>query len=242
MSRRQRRGGNLVLQGDPKSSLNSASKGPSSSLKKFVDRFNLESIVRGRDESTFNSFFEKARIEERPRQDMFFSACKRGVISIVRDAINLGADVNWRYKPKNITALHIAAAYGWDSIAKLLVKHDAIVFIEDSEGCTPLHYACRNGHNTTVDILLNAKANIECITKIGETPLFKAVEYGHEKTVRLLLTRGCDKNCTLTVRGRLAYTPLDLARDKGHPTIVRILKMFKVRDSGRRTYVKWIRK
>ena len=205
---RQRRGGQFAQQGNPEvvSQDKRDATHPTSSLKAFVDSFNVDSILRSRDAGKFNSLFGTARFEKGPRNDMFLEGCKRNLVQVVRDCLELGVDINRRQRPKNTTPLHTAAANGSIGVVKLLIDAKAMIFLEDVEGNTPIHYACRCGHVDIVNALLDAGANIECQTRIGETPLFKAVEFGHEKVVDQLLGRGCSKDCTLTVRGRLVHS------------------------------------
>jgi len=52
------------------------------------------------------------------------------------------------------------------------------------------------------------------------TPLHKAAGDGRLEVVRLLLAKGADRG----LQTRAGRTPLDLARQGGHPAVVRLLE------------------
>ena len=95
----------------------------------------------------------------------------------------------------------------------------------NSPGCnyrycfTPLFGAAYAGYNDEVRFLMERGANVNRKTNWGSTALMVAAYKGHESTVRLLLSYGADPNAEWD-----GDTPSSVARDKGHPEIVELLR------------------
>lgn len=93
----------------------------------------------------------------------------------------------------------------------------------DKEGRTPLVLACTRGELLDMaTTLLNLGANINAYRpgSHGGFPLHHAAKRGLEKTVTLLLSRGADPLC-INDDGQ---TPLEMARSRGHVSVVRLLE------------------
>lgn len=93
----------------------------------------------------------------------------------------------------------------------------------DKEGRTPLILACTRGDLLEMAItLINMGANINSYKPgvHGGTPLHHAAKRGLDKTVTMLLSRGANP---LAINDD-CQTPLDMARAKGHVTVVRIIE------------------
>jgi ankyrin repeat protein len=92
------------------------------------------------------------------------------------------------------TALHLAAFFGRDDAARLLVSRGADV---DARGRgwmtgTPLHSAAAGRHAGVLDVLLEAGADPNARQSGGWTPLHAAARNGDVASVRLLLAAGAD--------------------------------------------------
>lgn len=61
--------------------------------------------------------------------------------------IQQGADVNARATWGWYTPLHVACKYGYEDVAKCLLKHGAKWHIRDKYRATPLRWAIRSGHS-----------------------------------------------------------------------------------------------
>lgn len=114
---------------------------------------------------------------------------------------------------------------------KALRRSGASLEWVDKEGRTPLILACTRGELLDMAItLLTLGANINVYrpgTHRG-TPLHHAAKRGLEKTVTLLLSRGANP----MVINDVGLTPLQMARNRGHISVVRILEEHMCLFSG----------
>ncbi len=85
-----------------------------------------------------------------------------------------------------MTALHWAAAQGYNDIIKLLLDFGANINPQNAQGNTPLHLAARNGNLSTVRLLLARGANVTMVNRQGQTPLALARQYHRSAIVDLL--------------------------------------------------------
>ena len=77
---------------------------------------------------------------------------------------------------KNWTALHVAAAYGMESIVRTLIeKGDAKVDTLNSEGWSPLMEACRRNYASLVELLLSKGADPNREIPIQDSSLANSV-------------------------------------------------------------------
>ncbi|KAL1464172.1 hypothetical protein WDU94_003844, partial [Cyamophila willieti] len=123
------------------------------------------------------------------------------------------------------TAIHLASEYGHDEILRTFIRWNANVNCRDTEGCTPLHYACQRNLPSTVRMLITVgKANVQLRnTKTGWVPLHVAAYMGHKDVVLVLLSL----DTPVRPRTQNKETPTDLARDRGHYEVERILQHYK---------------
>ncbi|KAG0599459.1 hypothetical protein M758_12G153700 [Ceratodon purpureus] len=106
---------------------------------------------------------------------------------------------------------------------KALRRDGASLEFLDKEGRTPLILACTRGDLfEMVLMLLNLGANIKAYRPgtYGGYPLHHAAKRGLDKTVLLLLSRGADP---LAVNDD-SLTPLDMARNRGYVSVVRMIE------------------
>ena len=75
------------------------------------------------------------------------------------------------YCPCGFTALHVAAMHGHNSVAKLLIEHNADVNVRDCDGSTPLHIASCHGKVSIIKLLVHSGAKINGRTFNLSTPL-----------------------------------------------------------------------
>ncbi len=84
------------------------------------------------------------------------------------------------------TALHIAAAYGYDEITAELLAAGANVDARDHLGNTPLILAAQSGQLASARMLLSAGADRNAASLAGGSALSYASGYGHRDLVQAL--------------------------------------------------------
>ena len=135
----------------------------------------------------------------------------------------LASQMNIR-RVEGMTALHEACCNGEVAMAKALLKMGTGVKAEDEWCETPLHKACYHGHEGVVKLLVKAGAEVEAANKDGCTPLFMASldrsAGGHCGVVKQLLTAQANLEA---VHVKSGWTPLLLASDAGHTSVVKVL-------------------
>ncbi len=92
--------------------------------------------------------------------------------------------------PRDVTDLHIAAAFGLEELTEELLQQGACVDAYDSQRNTPLHNASTNGHINTIKCLLEKIAISESTDRHRFGAMKQAAVAGHEPATRFLLNTG----------------------------------------------------
>ena len=111
------------------------------------------------------------------------------------------------------TALHLAAFFGQEAAAKLLLERGAepnVVARNASIVVTPLHSAAASSHPAIVKLLLAAGADVNAAQDGGFTPLHSAANNDDRESAEALLEAGADA----TLRTDEGKTAADLAGDR----------------------------
>uniref|UniRef100_K3X801 U-box domain-containing protein n=1 Tax=Globisporangium ultimum (strain ATCC 200006 / CBS 805.95 / DAOM BR144) TaxID=431595 RepID=K3X801_GLOUD len=156
-------------------------------------------------------------------------------ISILQELVAQKADLNLVTKrgPGSFscgwTPLHIACAYGLETLSLKLIRAGANVNVMNSVKWTPLYDACHRGYSTVARELLKAGAKHDVICPEfavcpfpGQHPLAEAARQGHIETVKILLEWGVDKNAV----NKLGWTALHEAAYHSRLPIVRMLVVY----------------
>jgi glycerophosphodiester phosphodiesterase len=117
-------------------------------------------------------------------------ATKANAKSIVGMLVEAGVDINWQDKTGE-TALHIAARFGHDECARVLLKGTAeqkadVELAENSFAWTPLHIAAVDGHLSVAKLLVDAGADVKKADSSGWTAKEHAALRGHMPIAHLL--------------------------------------------------------
>ncbi|CAB3407274.1 unnamed protein product [Caenorhabditis bovis] len=161
-------------------------------------------------------------------------AAMKGSLAVVRELMMIDKAMVIQAKTKTLeaTTLHMAAAGGHANIVKILLENGANAEDENSHGMTALHLGAKNGF---VSILEAFDQNLwrRCSRKTGLNALHIAAYYGNSDFVNEML-----KHVPASIRSEppiynhhvnkefsteYGFTPLHLAAQSGHDSLVRML-------------------
>jgi ankyrin repeat protein len=148
--------------------------------------------------------------------DQFYQTIRNDDLPALRALVAAhGTDVR---DAAGLTPIMLAAAFGSDDAAKLLVEAGADVKAAKNDGITALHLAWHS--EAVVRLLLERGADVDAKTQVGSTPLFVAASAnGTAGVVAQLLERGADPNAAEN-RG---VTPLIAAASVGNTAVAKLL-------------------
>lgn len=153
----------------------------------------------------------------------FMLARSHGAIGVVQLLLEYGADPN-SVDEYGRTVFMEACDKGYLSIVKLLLEQGTDANSTDEYGRSVLMNACIKGNVGLIDLLLQYDANPNFIDPIAHwTPLIYTCSYPFDEgtdIIKLLLKNGAHIN-TVNKEGK---TALDIARDNGFETIIKLLK------------------
>ncbi len=126
------------------------------------------------------------------------------------------------YSTDGFTALHLAAFFGQDAAAKVLLEHgaDANATAENDSRVRPLHSAAAGHHLAVAGALIAAGADVDARQEGGYTALHAAAQHGDRALIDLLTASGAD----LAMRTDEGKTAAELATDAGHAAIAELLQ------------------
>jgi ankyrin repeat protein len=161
-------------------------------------------------------------------------AMSHGNIDIVKELLNIGADVDAVNQDWD-TPLHNASANGHDEVVEVLLDKEsgrlADMKAVNQDWDTPLHNASANGHDEVVEVLLDKEsgrlADMKAVNKDGDTPLHLASANGHDAVVGVLLDHGADMKAVNEEK----QTPLHSAVVNGNNGWV--IELLLDKESGR---------
>ncbi|RKU43914.1 Glycerophosphocholine phosphodiesterase, variant 2 [Coniochaeta pulveracea] len=110
--------------------------------------------------------------------------------AIVQMLVDAGVDINWQDNTGE-TALHLAARYGHDECARILLRGTSdqtadVELREKNFGWTPLHIAAVDGHLCVIQLLIDAGAKVDKLDSSGWSATEHAALRGHLAVARLL--------------------------------------------------------
>ncbi|KAI9376369.1 GDPD-domain-containing protein [Aspergillus egyptiacus] len=117
-------------------------------------------------------------------------AVKANFVDIVQLLVDAGVDINYQ-DHQGETALHVAARFGHDKCARILLKGNAdqkadTELVEHTYSWTPLFVACVDGSLSVVEALIEAGAELERVDSSGWTAKEHAALRGHLDVARRL--------------------------------------------------------
>jgi ankyrin repeat protein len=148
-----------------------------------------------------------------------FMAAALGEAERVGALLNEEPELIVSYSEDGWTPLHLAAFFGREEVARMLLRRHAQVNLHSRspEGNTPLHAAVAGKQPALVGLLLEHGADVDAADSLGWTPLNHAAHEGVAEIVESLLRHGADP----TIPSDDGRTPLETALSEGHPELVR---------------------
>ncbi|CAM9281547.1 unnamed protein product, partial [Ectocarpus sp. 13 AM-2016] len=154
--------------------------------------------------------------------------------AITRMLLEAGADVE-AVNPNGRTPLHLAAAEGNCSAARLLLEAGARPAPPCRyDGSTPLHCAAERGHYEIAELLVKAGAPAGSVKPNGTTPLHMAAQGNNSCVLRLLVRAGAPLN----PENRHGSTPLMTAAAHGNARALSALVSAGA-DTSKRNVMGW---
>jgi len=162
-------------------------------------------------------------VKKKPSAREFVMAVIAGDVDRVREMHSAGASVT-QCDQFGWLPIHRAAANDRDDIIRLLIQWGSPLEATGTEQWTPLHLASVSRSPRAVAALVEAGANIQARSIYGATPLHLAVgptiTEALLQTVQTLVSAGAEPHA----RDHDGKTPIDKAREIGHPGLRRILE------------------
>lgn len=155
-------------------------------------------------------------LSARPPLDLF-EAVALGRDDRVAAILDDNPHMTNRPAPDGFTSLHLAAFFGHEKTAVLLLERGAQVraVSQNPMKVEPLHSAAAMGHYAVAAVLLARGADPNARQAGGWTPLQSRALHGDERMTRLLLDHGGDPD----QRADDGRSARDLAREKGHAKV-----------------------
>ena len=157
----------------------------------------------------------------RPELDIF-EAASLGRADLVEDMVTRDPRMAFERSADGFTALHFAAFFGEDSVARALLEHhaDAGAVANNPMLVQPLHSAAAARNLAIARALLEHGAPVNARQQNGWTPLHAAAQHGDKPMVELLLKYGANPNA----KNDDGRTPDEVADEKGHLDIAERLR------------------
>lgn len=151
-------------------------------------------------------------LDANPSLDVFDAAAV-GRTRGLEELLDAEPELARAWSADGFTALHLAAFFGQEDAAKLLLERGAevnLVARNPTIVVTPLHSAAAGSHPGIVKLLLEAGADVNAAQDGGCTPLHSAADNDDRESAEALLEAGADP-ALKTDDGK---TPADLAGEQ----------------------------
>lgn len=136
----------------------------------------------------------EAKLAESPELTIFEAAAV-GQTARVHELLLLEPGFVDQWSPDGFTALHLAAFFGHEEIARELLQRGAQVgaVSRNALGVQPINSAAAGGHTGIVRALLDHDADPNAPLEGGFRPIHAAAQNGNDDLSALLVERGADE-------------------------------------------------
>lgn len=165
-----------------------------------------------------SQFEEKETLGFAFTREGFAKAAEAGNREACARFVKAGFDIDSR-DARDWTPLMVAAFYGREPLALMLLDCGADIFAKDRGGYTPLHWAAFSGYREVVRLLLQRGLPANVTSNAGISPLLQAAARGHLAVVSQLLE--CQANPNLNAKD--GSSPLLKAVANNHLAVVQVL-------------------
>ncbi|KAK6491297.1 transient receptor potential cation channel [Huso huso] len=164
-------------------------------------------------------------------------AASKGSVAVIKELLKFSkvGVTSARNQTNDSSPLLLAAAGGHSEVVKVLLEAGASAAEENAEGMTAIHLSAKNGHINVLDALKGSVSFKITSTKTGLTALHVAASFGQVDFVREILSRVPATMQSEPPRSAVegqrireqpsesGFTPLHLAAQSGHESLVRLL-------------------
>ena len=151
-------------------------------------------------------------------------AATHGRVDIVKFLLKNGCDIN-ATDVKHTTALVIAAQYDHTVLVFYLVKEGADISLLDDCHDSALHWASYKGNLQTAALLHYLGLPADAMDSYGSTPLHLAAARNAPHVIEYLIDESsASAEKLVAMKDNKSRTPLDIARERGHPLAIRLLQ------------------
>jgi ankyrin repeat protein len=140
----------------------------------------------------------------------------------VRKLIEQDKSLVNRYSADGFSPLHLAAYFGHQLVADLLIKNGAELNAKSKNAllATPLQSAAAGNQQNVAELLLKHRADANCKGQGGYSPLHEVASSGQTSFAELLLLHGAD----IQAKSDDGKTALQVAKDSKQPAMVWFLQ------------------
>jgi ankyrin repeat protein len=157
--------------------------------------------------------------EDHQGQTSLHYAAKAGEIGVLEFLLAKGADVNAKNN-RSFTPLFEAVRGKHKDVVALFIGNGANVNAKARWDYTPIYYAAWSGNTEMVELLVEEGADVNAKDEWGWTPLHYMVQDNLRDMAEFLIAKDADVNA----KDNEGITPLQVAKDKGHTEIVKLLR------------------